>query len=289
MLQLILHIYVFVAWTGSWSSHSGFGAVFFCCLWLVTLGLGLMCAFIAPSPTTSVISLVVRIFCGKEAGRAALNVADAMDLAIHGFGFMLPNLGVAGVALLAYFLFDAGSRLSQSLPYIFPHGGYLFSDATVPIHAYVVLGYLAWTYYCMLDRFELIDGIKASLPAVKEKTAGAMKKSTEWIVHTWKAYSPGALEKCVTILKQIFNQGKAFARLHVELIRHGAMRIGRFGLSEKTDGENSRPQKGALNAAMQCRLDDHLGVLKSLWHECRIFAIFSYSLVGLFTLIKIIW
>ena len=153
MIQLILHIYVFLAWTGSWSSHSGLGAAFFCCLWFATLGLGLTCAFIAPSITTVFISLLVRIGFGKDAGRAALNVIDAIDVVLNGVAFMLPILGVAGVALLGYFL-GLGDWLSSTFPNILPAGGYLFSKTSVPFHAYIVIGYLAWTYYSMINRFK---------------------------------------------------------------------------------------------------------------------------------------
>lgn len=65
---------MFLAWTGSWSSHSGFGAFFFCCLWLLTLGLGLFSAFIAPSFLTVIISAQI-LKQAKAFGRLSVEIS----------------------------------------------------------------------------------------------------------------------------------------------------------------------------------------------------------------------
>ena len=166
MLQLILHLYIFLAWTGPWSSHSGTGGAFFAFLWIVTIALGLICAFIAPSIVTVFISLLVRIGFGKNAGRAALNVVDAIDLFLNGITFMLPILGVAAVALFGYFM-GIGDVLCRDYPMICPKEGYLFSDTSIPWYAYIAPIYLAWTYYSMLDRFAITDRIKENRPKAK--------------------------------------------------------------------------------------------------------------------------
>lgn len=289
MLQLILHIYVFLAWTGPWSSHSGFGAFFFCCLWFVTLGLGLFSAFVAPSILAVIISFSVRSWFGKEAGRTALNV---VDMIYKGFKitFMLPMLGVAGIALFCYF-FGAGEELHGYFPSIFPKGGYFFSDTPIPFYAYAVIGYLAWTYYSMLDRFEVTDGIKANLPIVKAKSARLFKQTSQWTVKKWKRYAPIVRARSSTILAQTLRQAKACGRLNVELTRHFAMRLGLLAMSGGTsnrNGSNSSSEREKTLTSIRCRIKEHSRELKTLLHESRHFTISLGVMIVLITLILIL-
>ena len=285
MLQLILHSYVFLAWTGSWSSHDGIGAVFFCCLWLVTLGFGLYSAFVAPSILTVVISMIVRIFCGKNAGRVALNVVDAIDLVVNGLAFMLPILGVAGVAFIGYFFFGLGDNLCRYWPYFFPDGGYLFSDTSIPLHAYAVLGYLAWTYYSILDRFEVTDAIAEHIPAVKEKSCKLVMKSGRWLVEKWNLYSPVVIDKGTIIFERIIKQARVFGRLHIEVARHCAMQLGLNALS--SNKSKSRQCSEHVLVSMKHHIDEHKEYVKSHWNKSRCFTLSFYIGVILIVLFLI--
>ena len=288
MLQLILHIYVFLAWTGSWSSHSGFGAFFFCCLWLTTLGLGLFSAFIAPSFLTVIISLIVRACFGKNAGRTALNIVDIIDVAVNGVTFMIPILAVAGIALFSYFG-SGWEELHGFFPSLFPAGGYFFSDAPVPFYAYVVIGYLAWTYYSVLDRFEVTDGIKANMPVVKEKSVKLLSHSGQWIGENWEKYAPIVRDRSITISAQILKQAQAFGRLSVEISRHFAMRLGLLAMSGGTGKIKGNKSTGDnILSSIRNRISEHRGELKFLWRESRYFTLSLGVTVVLVILILIL-
>ena len=290
MLQLILHLYIFLAWTGSWSGHSGIGALFFACLWIVTLILGLVCAFVAPSIVTVFISLIVRMGFGKEAGRAAMNIADVIDIAVNGVTFMLPILGVAGYALFGYFT-GIGDYLSKACPAIFPAGGYLFSDASIPWYAFIAPLYLAWTYYSMLDRFAITDAIKESMPEVKSAAKEMAKETGQRSVVLWNAYSPTVKQKGGAALKAILREGRAFGLLNVELLRHVAMHGGLLATSggvTKRERESAEPEKDSLADNLRHHIEEHRRMLKVLWHESRHFTISVWATTCLAVLVAIV-
>ena len=174
MIQLFLHIYVFIAWTGAWSTHAGFAALIFLFLWLATLAIGIICALFVPGRLSRIISFSVGNVFGKNAGKAALNIADGVDIAFN-VVFLIPILICAFIATIGY-LVGLGDLLSWLLSFLFPKGGYLFSETSAPWWAYIVPLYLCYNYYSLLDRFEVIDLIKThiscSAPIIKQQVAG---------------------------------------------------------------------------------------------------------------------
>ena len=163
MFQLFLHIYVFLAWTGAWSTHTGLSALMFLFLWVVAVTIGIVGAFFAPSILSTIISFSVGATVGRNAGKAALNIADGIDIAMN-ITFIIPILIGAVVASLGY-LVGLGDLLNWILPSLFPKEGYLFSDQSIPLWAYIVPSYLCYTYYSMLDRFDVIDDVIDSIRA----------------------------------------------------------------------------------------------------------------------------
>lgn len=130
-------------------------------LWVMAVAMGIGGAFFAPSILSTIISFSVGGTFGKNAGKAALNIADGLDIAVN-ITFIIPILICAAVASLGY-LVGLGDLLSWMLPSLFPKEGYLFSDQHIPLWAYIVPLYLCYTYYSMLDRFDVIDSIRAHI------------------------------------------------------------------------------------------------------------------------------
>lgn len=146
MLVLFLTVYEFVSATGSWSTHSGFGAFVFFALFCAALGWGLVLAFMAPSLPTKMMAWGVRSIFGKNAGRVALNVIDAIDLIVNTWAFMVPIIILAIVSFLLY-LFGFGS---------FAEGGWLLSStAHMNWFDWFAIGYVAFSNYSFFDRFNI--------------------------------------------------------------------------------------------------------------------------------------
>ena len=226
-----------------------------------------------------------------------MNILDAIDLAVNGLTFMLPMLGVAGFSLIGYFC-TMGDVLCRDCPWLFPKDGYLFSDASVPWYAFIAPIYLAWTYYSMLDRFEVTDEIKGSMPAIKTKIWELAVKTGETSVDigkrtivVWEKYFPIVRTKSAATASQALMQGKSFARLNYELTRHCAMRLGLIAMSggnKTANPPDQSPEKRAMLAAIQSRIHEHGNELKSLWKESRYFAMSFAVIVVLFALIIIL-
>ena len=92
-------LYVF----GQWSGHSGLGAFFVFVIWILFMLYGLVLAFLAPWWPCKLASMVIAHCWGKEAGRTALNIFDAIDLLVNGVTFFVPALCFAFFATVFIF------------------------------------------------------------------------------------------------------------------------------------------------------------------------------------------
>lgn len=139
MVVLFLTAVEFISATGSWSTHSGFGAFTFFCLFCAVLGWGLVLAYMAPSWYTVLFSYLVRTGFGKTAGTVALNIFDIIDILATGFG-----AGPAVMALIAFIAYLCGFGA-------FADGGWMLSSAAhLSGFDYFALGYIAfsnWSFY----------------------------------------------------------------------------------------------------------------------------------------------
>lgn len=120
-MGVLLDVYIFVAWLGGWSTHSGFGA-FLICLLLI----GLLVFAVASSYAGGKLSLIMT-FLAVFSGGLSL--------------FMAPI--VACGSFVAYLL-GGGDKLAAWFPSVFPPGGYLFSQVDAGIWSWMVL--VAWGY-----------------------------------------------------------------------------------------------------------------------------------------------
>ena len=153
MLCELVVIYVFISATGAWSTHSGMGAFCFLIFFVMALTWGGVLAFMAPSLLSHLIGLSVRSIAGKEAGKNALNIADAVDLVVNGVAFIVPTIFVAIGAFLLYMI-GLEDWLSSMFPTFFPQGGYLFTDAKAGVFDFVCWAYLGWLNYSLINRFK---------------------------------------------------------------------------------------------------------------------------------------
>ena len=154
MIQMVLHIYVFWAWTGSWSSHAGSGETLFFFLWFLIIGLGLIRAIV---PSGSLVSVFLRKCYGvdKKTSMYAQEVADCVSF-VWRMIKIVPTLGLAGVATLVYFLGGVDS-INTEFPKILPKSGYLFSNTPVPLYAWIIVIYLGWSYYGLFAKYHKKD------------------------------------------------------------------------------------------------------------------------------------
>jgi len=145
MVILLLSVYEFLSATGGWDTHSGLGAFVFFVIFLVVLIWACVLAFAAPSIATVVLSTIVRFSLGKEAGKVALNIIDAIDLWVGGLAFIVPTL-IAAVVLFLMYIFGFGD---------FAQGGWLFSSArSVSGWDWLALLYIGFTNYSFFRRFQ---------------------------------------------------------------------------------------------------------------------------------------
>ena len=288
MIKLILHIYVFWAWTGAWSSHSGFGAVFFCCLWLATLGLGLLCA-IVPSGNLIASCMGSWGFNEKTCGNAQ-DIADVISFGVNIFT-IVPKLCVAGICGLLYFVTHFGDNLSESFPSVFPKSGHLFSDVSIPWHAYVALLLLGWSYYSLLKKYGFWDSIKSSMPIVKEKMTEFAKDTGQRSIVIWNKCSPVVVNTSKTFFGATMKQGKAFGLLNVGLIRQGALKVGLLAMSSgnsANDTSTRTSEEKMVLASMKRHIDEHGQKLRCLWRESRYFTV-TFLVVTILTVLIVIF
>lgn len=289
MVALLVHIYMFVAWTGAWSTHCGFSAVVFLFLWVATLVVGLICAFFAPSIYTILMSNGIKQMFGKEAGRAAMNVIDFLDI-VADITFVIPLILVVAVAFFGYLL-GAADLLNRLAPSLFPQGGYIFSEASIPWYAYLGPLYLAWTYYSLLDRFGVMAEVKRALPEVKSAAKEIAKETGQRSVVLWNAYSPAVKRKSCVALEAVLREGRAFCLLNVELLRHVAMQGGLLatsGLGAKSMNEQAELEKDSLADNLRHHIEEHRKMLKVLWHESRHFTTSFWAITCLGVLVAIV-
>lgn len=290
MVVLLVHIYMFVAWTGAWSTHSGLSAVVFLFLWAATLVVGFICAFFAPSILTILMSNGAKQMLGKEAGRTVMNAFDFLDIA-RDIAFFIPLLFVAVVAFFGYLL-GAADLLNWLVPSLFPKGGYLFSEASIPWYAYLVPLYLVWTYYSLLDRFGVTDAVKRSIPEVKSAAKEIAKETGQRSVVLWNAYSPAVKRKGGAALGVTLREGRAFCLLNMELLRYVAKQLAllaTYGRGAKSMDENLEPEKDSLADNLRHHIDEHRKNLKFLWHESRHFTTSFWTIVCLAVLVAIVY
>lgn len=145
MAVLTLIVYEFISATGSWSTHSGFGAFMFCLLFCAVVGWGCVLATMAPSWYTWGFSKLIQLGFGNVAGKVVLNFCDIVDLIVTGF-YVGPFI-VAPVSLVLYFFFDFGG---------FAHGGWLMSSSRdINWFDWFALAYIAFSNYSFYDRFNI--------------------------------------------------------------------------------------------------------------------------------------
>ena len=149
MIQLLLHVYVFWAWTGSWSSHAGSNSTLFACLWFLIIVLGLIRAIV---PSGSLVSSLLKC-CGadKKTRMYAQDIADCVSFVVR-IVKIVPTLGLAGVATLMYFCGSVDS-ISNDFPSFMPKSGYLFSNTSIPFYAWIVVIYLGWSYCSLFAKY----------------------------------------------------------------------------------------------------------------------------------------
>ena len=145
MAIISLMVYEFISATGSWSTHSGFGAFIFFFLFFAVVIWGFVLAFMAPSWYTWSISKIVKIFCGDAISKIFLNVFDIIDLCMTGF-YVGPFV-IAPLFVLLYFFFDFGN---------FAQGGWLMSSyRDMNWFDWIALIYIAFSNYSFFDRFNI--------------------------------------------------------------------------------------------------------------------------------------
>lgn len=143
MVVLFLAVMEFISATGSWSTHSGLGAFIFFCLFCAVLGWGTVLAYMAPSWYTVFFSYLVRANFGRNAGTAALNIFDFIDILATGFG---TGPAIVAVAAVIMYLCGFGS---------FADGGWLLSSsAHMSGFDWFALGYIAFANWSFYKRFD---------------------------------------------------------------------------------------------------------------------------------------
>ena len=144
MVVLILTVAEFISATGSWATHTGFGAIVFFFLFCAALGWGTVLAYMAPSWYTLLFSSIVRAGFGKTAGAVSLNIFDIIDVMATGFG-----VGPAIVAIIAFIMYLCGFGS-------FAEGGWLLSStAHISGFDWFALAYIAFSNYSFYKRFDI--------------------------------------------------------------------------------------------------------------------------------------
>ncbi len=103
-MGVLFDVYIFLAWFGSWSTASGFGAFVICLMWT-----GLMIFSVAASYAGGWLSIIMTF----------LSLGTKLLLAP----------AIAFGCWLAYF-FGLGDWATNLWPSFFPKGGYFFSEAS---------------------------------------------------------------------------------------------------------------------------------------------------------------
>ena len=253
MLTIGVTLYSLLYVFGQWSGHSGLGAFFVFVIWILFMLYGLVLAFLAPWWPCKLASMVIAHCWGKEAGRTALNIFDAIDLLVNGVTFFVPALCFAFFATVFYFL-GLGDGIVQSVSEYMGWRGFLLS-----------VGYLLFETWSMLGRFGQTDAIKDAVKAWGGRTSGNLAvywnrqrplvqaKSREW----WSATS---------------RNGTSFFLLFRELFRHCQMRIQLSRRSREVIASCGQPQQGEATERLlsaQQIYAEHTAELGRLWRECR--------------------
>ena len=143
MVVIVLMVCEFISATGSWGTHSGFGAFVFFCLFVAALGRATFLAYVAPSWYTVLLSYAVGAGFGKDARKVALNVFDIIDTVVTGLG-----VGPAIVAVISFIAYLCGFGA-------FADGGWLLSsEAHMSFFDWFALGYIAFAEWSLYKRFD---------------------------------------------------------------------------------------------------------------------------------------
>lgn len=122
-MGIFFDIYVFIAWFGSWSSSSGFGAFVMFFAWTGLLAFSVAASYCGGKISTFLTVLKVLASC------------FTLGLAF----FAVPIIAV--VCWILYFC-GLGDWLNSAMPSMFPAGGYFFSEASASWIEWLLFG--AW-------------------------------------------------------------------------------------------------------------------------------------------------
>ena len=144
----------------------------------------------------------------------------------------------------------------------------------------------------MLDRFEITDAIKESMPEVKGAAREIAKGTVQRSVVLWNAYSPAAKQKGGAVLAATLREGRAFCLMNMELLRYVAMQLALLatsGRGAKSVNENLENENDSLADNLRHHIEEHRNNLRFLWHESRHFTTSFWTIVCLAVLVVIVY
>lgn len=264
MLTVGFAVYLLLAMFGPWADHSGAGAFFVFVIWTVVMLYALVLAFLAPWWPSKLGSMIIANIWGKEAGRAALNIFDMIDLAVNGVFFIVPTLIFAAVSTGVYFL-GWGDDFVKSVSKYMTAGGIV-----------IAIAYLLLETWWMLDRFSITDEIKSAMPKVKTTAQALAVETSSRAVALWNKNYPRVRARSRSLYAETSMQGRAFYKMTKGICRYCGIRIDVFRRSRDVVANVGSPALAETSdrlLAARSRLGAQKIELARLWQDCRWFAV----------------
>lgn len=112
-MGVLLDVYIFIAWLGSWSTTSGFGAFLIFIMWSLIIIFSVVSSFIGGS--LSIFFSLISILTGKW--------------------ILTPLIGILS---WTFYFFGLGDWLTKLWPMAFPKCGYLFSEESATMVEWMI-------------------------------------------------------------------------------------------------------------------------------------------------------